>query len=314
MTHPDHGLVRPVAPPDGARVALVAASGPVPDGGVDRAIARVESMGWVPVLGPAAHLRTGYLAGRDEARLKDLQAAIDSDENDLIWLLRGGYGMMRLLPHLDLTGLRERPRPLIGFSDVTAFHLAARRQGLVTFHGPHAATPDLPDFSLAALRTMLEPRAAGILPFPKGGPQQGTTLVAGVAEGRLIGGNLALIVATVGTPYQIDPAGAILLIEDIGEAAYRVDRMLTQLLLAGCLDGAAGIALGGFTARPDLDSPGYIDSLEIVAERLGRLGIPIVADLPFGHISETWTLPEGVLARLDASAGTLEILEPAVVA
>lgn len=294
-------------------MALVAASGPVPEGGVELALERVERLGWTPLLGPGARLRTGYLAGSDDVRLRDLQAAIDSKENDLIWLLRGGFGMMRLLPHLDLTALRERPRPVIGFSDVTAFHLAARRQGLITFHGPHAATSDLPDFSLASLRTVLEPRAAGILPFPAEGPDRGTTVSPGRAEGRLIGGNLALIAATLGTPYQVEPAGGILFIEEVGEAAYRVDRLLTQLLLAGVFEGVAGIAVGGFSERPDLDTPGYVDSMEIVAERLSPLGIPIAADFPFGHIPLSWTLPEGVPARLDASAGTLELLEPAVV-
>lgn len=311
---PDHAIVRPAAPPERARVALVAASGPVPEGGVDRAVGRVESLGWTPLTGSGARLSDRYLAGPDEVRLRDLQDAIDSADNDVIWLLRGGYGMMRLLPRLDLTALRERPRPLIGFSDVTALHLAARRQGIVTFHGPHAAASPLPDFSIAALQRVLEPRAAGILPFPEGGSGRGTTLVPGVAEGRLVGGNLALLAATVGTPYQVDAAGRILFMEEIGEAAYRVDRLLTQLLLAGCFENVAGIALGGFTDRPDLDGSGYVDSLEIVAERLSNLGVPIVGDLPFGHIPSTWTLPEGVPARLDASAGTLEILEPAVVA
>ncbi len=295
-------------------MALIAASGPVPDGGIGRAVARVESLGWTPVLGEGVHLREGYLAGSDEIRLRDLQAAIDSEENDLIWLLRGGYGMMRLLPLLDFTALRERPRPLIGFSDVTALHLAARRNGIVTFHGPHAAAFELPDFSVAALQRMLEPRAAGILPFPEEGPTRGTTLVPGTAEGRLVGGNLALLAATVGTPYQVNASDAILFIEEVGEAAYRVDRLLTQLLLAGAFEGVAGIAVGGFSERPDMGGAGYLDSLEIASERLSPLGVPIVGDLPFGHIPSTWTLPEGVAARMDASAGTLEILEPAVIA
>jgi muramoyltetrapeptide carboxypeptidase len=303
----------PGAPKEGASVALVAASGPVPEGGVERAIERAGKLGWTPVLGSGARLRTGYLAGPDTVRLKDLQGAIDSPGNELIWLLRGGYGMMRLLPHLDLTPLRDRPRPVIGFSDVTAFHLAARRLGLVTFHGPHAATNDLPAFSLTSLRTALEPRAAGILPFPTDGSRRGTTIVGGRAEGRLVGGNLALIAATLATPYQIEPAGGILFIEEVGEAAYRVDRLLTQLLLAGIFDRVAGVALGGFSERPDLDGSGYVDSLEVIGERLSPLGIPIAGDLPFGHIPNSWTLPEGVLARLDASAGTLELLEPAVV-
>jgi muramoyltetrapeptide carboxypeptidase len=305
--------ILPVAPRPGAGVALVAASGPVPDGGVERAIERVESLGWTPLVAPGARLRKGYLAGSDADRLRDLQAAIDATDNDLIWLLRGGYGMMRLLPSLDLTPLRDRPRPIIGFSDVTALHLATRRLGLVTFHGPHAATSEVPDFALSSLHSALEPRAVGVLPFPEEGLQRGVTVTGGTVDGPLVGGNLALLAATIGTPYRVDAEDSILFIEEVGEAAYRVDRLLTQLALAGVFERVAGVALGAFSERPDLGTPGYVDSLEIIGEHLGALGVPVVAELPFGHIPHSWTLPEGVRARLDASAGTLELLEPAVV-
>jgi muramoyltetrapeptide carboxypeptidase len=133
---------------------------------------------------------------------------------------------------------------------------------------------------------------------------------AGSAEGRLIGGNLALLSATLGTPYQVDATGAILAIEDVGEPPYRLDRLLTQLRLAGVLEGVAGVALGSFAeCEGDAGDPGLLD---VFADRLGDLGVPVLAGLPFGHVPHNWTLPFGVRARLDADAGTLALLEPAV--
>lgn len=306
-------MIRPPALGPGARVALVAPAGPLAEGAVERAAERVRAWGWEPRVGRFAAGRHGFLAGTDAERLADLNEALRADAADAIWCLRGGYGTMRLLPHVEWQGLRERPRPLIGFSDNTALHLAVQRLGIVSFHGPHPATARMSGFSERVLRGVLgDARPAGRLPFPADVPPRAETLTGGVAEGPLVGGNLALLTATLGTPYAVRARGAILFFEDVGEPAYRLDRMLTQLSLAGVLDGVAGIAVGGFTEAPDPDAEGLPSPREVLAERLGGLGVPVALGFPFGHIDDNWTLPLGVHARLDAGAGTLELLQAAV--
>lgn len=306
-------MIRPPALRPGSRVALVAPAGPLPEGAVDRAVARVREWGWEPLPGRHCRGRRGYLSGTDEERAADLDHALRSPDNDAVWCLRGGYGTMRILDRVEWEALARRPRPLVGFSDITAVHLALHRQGVVSFHGPHPATPEISEFSRAGLLPLLtRAEPAGVLPFPGGGPTRAETVAGGRAEGRLVGGNLALVAATVGTPYAARAEGAILFLEDVGEAAYRVDRMLSQLLLSGVLEGVAGVALGAFSECPDEGAEGLPTALEVVADRLGGLGVPVAFGFPFGHVEESWTLPVGVRARLDADAGTLELLEPAV--
>ena len=305
-------MIRPPLLPPDARIALVAPAGPLAAGAVDRALERVRAWGWTPVLGEHARARHGYLAGTDEQRAADFNAALRSPDNDAIWCLRGGYGTMRIVDRIDWPALAERPRPLVGFSDNTALHLAALQHGVVSFHGPHPAVADLPAFSEDCLfRLLMVPSPAGILPFPPGS-RPGRALVGGVAEGPLVGGNLALLAATVGTPFPPRGEGAILFLEEVGEPAYRVDRMLSQLRLAGVLEEVAGVAVGAFSESPDEGVEGIPTPEEVLLDRLGDLGVPIVSGLPFGHIPQSWTLPLGVRARLDAGAGTLELLDPAV--
>lgn len=302
-------LIRPPALRPGARVALVAPAGPLPEGAVDCAVERVRAWGWEPLPGSFCRGRRGYLSGADEERAADLDAALRDPDNDAVWCLRGGYGTMRILGRVDWEPLVRRPRPLIGFSDNTALHLALRRRGVVSFHGPHPATPEVSEFSREGLlRVVARPEPAGVLPFPAGGAQRAETVAAGVAEGPLVGGNLALLAALAGTPWALAAEGAVLFLEDVGEPAYRVDRMLSQLLLSGALEGVAGVAVGAFSEAPEGDAP----AVEVIAERLEGLGVPIAAGFPFGHVDDNWTLPLGVRARLDAGAGTLALLEAAV--
>jgi muramoyltetrapeptide carboxypeptidase len=151
-----------------------------------------------------------------------------------------------------------------------------------------------------------------VLPFPDDGPERAETVAGGVAEGPLVGGNLALIAATLGTPYAVRAEGALLFLEEVGEAVYRIDRLLTQLHLAGVFRGVAGVVVGAFSEGPDTDDPALPTVSAVIRERLGALGVPVAAGFPFGHVPDSWTLPVGVRARLDADAGTLEVLEPAV--
>jgi muramoyltetrapeptide carboxypeptidase len=303
-------MIRPPALKPGARIALVAPAGPLGDGAVDRAIERVVGWGWEAVPGEHVRKRHGYLSAPDPERAEDLNAALADDSVDAVWCLRGGYGVMRILDAVDWSALARRPKPVIGFSDNTALHLAIQRLGIISFHGPHPATQELTGFSVdGLLRALTSTEAAGVLPFPDGGGRA-ETIARGAAEGRLVGGNLSLVAATLGTPYAIDAEGAILFLEEVGEAPYRVDRLLSQLRLAGVLDGVAGIALGGFTETGvDDDGPGVLD---VLRDLLGGRGVPVAHGFPFGHVDDNWTLPVGARARLDADAGTLALLEPAV--
>lgn len=297
-------MIRPQRLRPGARVALVAPAGPVAGERVDAALRRCRGLGLEPVLGEAARGRHGsYLAGTDAARLADLQRAMTAADVDAVWALRGGYGAMRLLAQLDLREATRRPRAYIGFSDNTAVHLALLARGVVSFHGPNAGG-EVTELSEACLeRVLFHASPAGELPLPA--ERRPVLLHGGVAEAPLVGGNLALLAAMCGTPAAPRAAGRILFVEDVGEATYRLDRAWTQLVLAGVLDDVAGVAFGRFTDCGE-------DVLELLYELTAPLGVPVLAELPFGHEPDNWTLPLGVRARLDAGGGTVSLLEPGV--
>jgi muramoyltetrapeptide carboxypeptidase len=287
------------------------------------AIDTVESLGFK--VKPGAHLfdREGYLAGSDAARADDLNAMFADDGVDAIWCVRGGYGASRILPALDYALMQRKPKALIGYSDITALHVAIHRHaGLVTFHGPVAFRAFTP-YSLGELKRVLW---TGETPVRLGGPppferaegrvdweNRVATLVPGTARGRLLGGNLCLMSHLCGTPYFPDLRGAILFLEDVEEAYYRIDRMLTQLWLSGALAGVAGVAFGKFTNCNS--SPFFLQNRpldDILAERCRALGVPAVSGIMVGHIEDQTTLPVGCLAELDADAGALTLLEPGV--
>lgn len=299
-------MIRPPRLREGARVALIAPAGPVADERVEIALDRCARLGLVPVLGAAARRRHGgYLAGRDDDRLEDLQWALTAPEIDAVWALRGGYGTMRLLQRLDLAPLTSRPRAYIGFSDNTAVHLALLARGVVSFHGPHAGG-DATKLAEQCLRDVLfDARPAGPLPLPDS--PEIVTLRSGTVEGPLIGGNLAILAGMCGTPGAPVARGAILFVEDVGEEVYRLDRQWTQLMLAGALDGLAGLALGRFTDCGDSEELHAL--LQACAD---EADVPAVMQLPIGHEPDNWTLPLGVRAHLDAARGTLALLEPGV--
>ena len=271
------------------------------------------------MLGKHVLAADGYLAGDDEARAADLQEAFGDPELRGVFCVRGGYGITRLLDRLDFAPLESDPKPILGYSDATALLAAAWREiGLVGFHGPMVATSesmasgDALDAQQQALLT--DTARATALPVPD--DDQPHVIVAGRAEGRLVGGNLTLVCALLGTPWEIDTTDTLLFLEDTGEAPYRVDRMLTQLRATGHLKRCAGIVLGDFHLDDQPLCSLDPELLRVLRDRLADLGRPVAFGFPFGHRPRSWTLPFGVRARLDArderALARLELLEPSV--
>lgn len=287
----------------GARVALVAPSGPLHGkDDLTKALESVRRMGWEPVVGEHVLDRDAYLAGCDTDRVADLNHAAASPDVDGIWCVRGGYGAMRILPLVDYGAWRDRPKALIGYSDITALHAAiGRRADLVTFHGPTAREQALP-FSVDSMRRVL---VCG--QDPCGTAADAVTLVPGRATGRLVGGNLALLAALTGTPYAPDYSGGILVIEDVNESVYRIDRLLAQLHLSGALAGIAGLAFGSFSDVPAEVNDDAEGVDRVIREFAVALGKPCLAGIPMGHAGAQWTLPLGLDAELDADSHSLTV-------
>lgn len=311
-------LLRPARLRDGATVALIAPSSPVSVEKLTKGIANLQGFGYKIVEGKSLRTQNGYLAGTDAERLADLHWAFQDPAIEAVWCIRGGYGAARLLPHIDYNMLRRHPKPFIGYSDVTALHIALhQRCGLVTFHGPVAAS-DYPDDTLRHFRSVL---ATPVVPHEIAAPPpdiamppefQPFVIAPGEAEGVLTGGNLALLSSLAGTDFAPVFKKKIVFMEDVGEQPYRLDRMLTQLLQSTDLSKAAGIALGVFAdcqPKPDSFSLSLPDALR---DRLGGLGIPVVYGLPFGHVPLQATFPYGIRARLNAETMRLTILEAGV--
>ena len=298
---------RPTALGSGARVALVAPAGPLAPGRIDASVERCLQLGLEAVVLPGAAGRHRYFAGPDEQRLADLQAAFDDPAIDAVWALRGGYGTIRVLERLDLSRQRRSPIPFIGFSDNTTIHARHAGLGVVSFHGPHPGAEFPAETEASFRRVLFEAEPAGRLESRPQDPAP-RPLFGGRAEAPLVGGNLSIIASLCGTPDGIRARGCILFLEDIGEPAYRVDRMLHQLHRAGATEGVAGLAFGRFTEAPDDEHP-VADALRDFAE---LLRVPAVVDLPFGHVEHNCTLPVGCRALLDADDASLSIVEPAV--
>ncbi|HEU5303068.1 MAG TPA: LD-carboxypeptidase [Gemmatimonadales bacterium] len=314
-------LIRPPRLASGSRISLVAPAGPLLErDDLTRAEELCRALGYEPIVGKNAYNRHGYCAGTDDERLADLNGALQDSSIDAVWCIRGGYGSLRLLDRVDYGALAQRPKTLVGFSDATALlNAATRLTGIVTFHGP-VARAAMPAFSRTHFERVLTSAVAagrlGRVPQPADVliPQENriVTLCPGIAQGPLAGGNLTLLQCLIGTPYFPELAGAILFLEDVGEDLYRIDRMLAHLRLIGALRRLAGVAVGRFTDMKRSSGDGALGFDEVLASYLEPLGVPVACGFPIGHIDAQWTLPLGVQARLDAGAGELELLEPAV--
>lgn len=314
-------LKRPPALRPGDTVGLVAPAGFVGDRfGLEEIEHTIRAMGLVPKTAPNLLARYGYLAGTDRERANALNAMFADDEVRAIFAVRGGWGCARLLPHLDYAPIRNNPKLLIGSSDITALHMAlAARTRIPSIHGPNASHswPELTWHSFwhlafaGATPTYENPQTQEGRLFRERWPIR--TFRSGVARGPLLGGNLSVLTALVGTPYLPAFDGAILFLEDTNEAEYRIDRMLTQLSLSGILGRVAGVVFGQCT---NCTNPGTSFSnftvYEVLEQHLAPLGVPAFQGALIGHIAQQYSIPVGVEAEIDAGKGTIRVLEPVV--
>jgi muramoyltetrapeptide carboxypeptidase len=286
-----------------------------------RARGVIEALGLIPDFAPHLLNRSRDYRTSARERLIDLHAAFADPNVKGVFCARGGYGVSEIVADVDYDLIRRNPKVFVGFSDVTLMHLAIQnRTGLVTFHGRMPALTKFPPYSLEALRrSVCSPEALGRLINPEeGNPLRPLyplrTITPGAATGRLVGGNLSMIAAAMGTPWEIDTRGAIFFFEDVDERPYSIARMLLALRQAGKLTQAAGIVVG-VCADCDKTSDASPYTLnEVFDDVLNDLKIPVFSGLALGHTDDQLTVPLGVQARLDATACTLTVLEPGVTA
>lgn len=292
----------------GSRIGVIAPASPVRDGReFEKNVEYLISSGYQVVIGKTALSGQGFLAGSDRMRQLDLESMWQDDSISVVWCLRGGYGCLRLLPRLNYRYFEKKPKILMGFSDITALELAFwSRIKLVTFHGPVLTTLTSEFSRRCALEMLSGVKRDQALLWPGKARDRLTVIRGGKAEGLLVGGNLTTIASMAGTGYLPDFSGCVLFIEEVKEAAYRVDRLLTQLIYSGIMDGIHGILIGQSIPVPGETEA---DLVAVFKERLERLNCPVAYGFPIGHLEEQWTLPQGVTVSIDMDEGFLYIKE-----
>lgn len=303
-------MLKPRALKEGSHIRVVSPASGISREKCEKGVQVLEGQGYRVSFGENAFETHYYLAGKDEQRAADLQAAFDDPDVDCVFCSRGGYGCARLLAHLDLDRMAKSGKMFCGFSDVTTLHIALNRRGLVTMHTPMLITlsvdrePWVMESFVSCLR--------GDDPMPEGATKA-ETLNSGVAEGVLTGGCMCLMTDSLATPDPLECEGKIVVIEDVEENPHRVDAMLTHLLNCGELQRAAGIVIGEMSGTNERSDPsiGSWPWKEIVADRLGGLDVPTMINFPFGHMKTMLSVPLGIRARMDAGTGTLTYLESA---
>ena len=290
----------------GGRVGVVAPAGCVNDELLSAGVKALQQDGFQVELAPGVRDRKGYLAGDDEKRAQDLEGFFCRADLDAIFCARGGFGSVQLIPHLT-ERIRSHPKIFAGYSDVTSLlNWLLQSCGMVTFHAPMVAM----DFARG-----LSPRSRDHLWGTLTGQkwrwkiEVGEVVRSGMAEAEMLGGCLSVVVTTLGTPYEIDTAGKMLFLEDVGEKPYRVERMLTHLKMAGKLNGLAALVFGDFI---QCDGEGSRDVRAIIGELFHEAPYPVVMGIPAGHGRENLALPFGVKLALDGDAGTLSLIESPV--
>lgn len=307
----DIPTLRPRALRPGDTIGIIAPAGPICEPrSLDQGIHTLQRLGFQVHCEDRVLETRGYLAGEDSQRAEELLRYFADPHIQAILALRGGYGCSRLIPLISHKLHRAHCKIFMGFSDLTTLHLfMTRRLGWVTFHGPMATSLALVELKGEAEKHLVslwsDPAYHPALTFP-----ELETWSGGVAEGKLVGGCLSILVTSLGTPYEIQTEGRILFLEDLGEAPYRVDRMLTHLRLAGKLEGVMGILLGRFQDCTSENSTVTVN--ETLRDILQPLGVPILANFRAGHGPENWAIPLGVRVRIDAERKSLELLDSAV--
>jgi muramoyltetrapeptide carboxypeptidase len=319
----DLPLLKPPRLRAGDAVALLAPSGFLSEESITGGMANLTALGLKPRLMPNARARWGSNAGSPEERAADLQAAFADNEIRAIWPVRGGSGCARVLPFLDYARIRRSPKVVVGYSDITSLHLGLmRRAGLVTFHGP-VANSTFTDYTVSGLRRVLFEGSAEVS-YPRSpahdarAARESAFAVRSlnpahtVAEGGLVGGNLSVYASLLGTPFAPQVRDALLFLEDIGEAPYRVDRLLTQALQANHAAPIIGAALGVFQRAMPTDDEPTLSLNEVLDSHFARTKIAAGYGFSFGHVTDQMTLPYGVRARIDTRSATLTLLEAGV--
>ncbi|MCL2437413.1 MAG: LD-carboxypeptidase [Clostridiales bacterium] len=314
-------MKRPLPLSVGDQVALVAPSSPLPDGNIERAIDSIRFLGLEPVVFPSCMMSHGYLAGKDADRARDINEAFADERMKGIFCLRGGFGATRILNMLDLETIQKNPKVFAGYSDITALHLAfTQKCGLITFHAPMPNTRyrEMDAFTLKSLKdNLFSDQAPGEVLNPP--DEIIETIVPGICEGAIIGGNLSLLLGTLGSPYEVDTKDKILFIEEVSEMPYRLDRALTALALAGKFENCAGIILGTFAEceapASEASSPNSVTSEEsltlrqIFDEVVKPFNKPTILNFRAGHVYPQATIPMGAPLKLDATNGRLVFLD-----
>ena len=302
----------------GDLIGIISPASPLDDHSrLERGIQYLEKLGYRTIVGTHCMDRQGYLAGTDEERLGDIHAMFADKRVKAVFCTRGGYGSSRLLRFINYPLVAKNPKIFVGYSDITALSLALwRKCRLVTFHGPMVGVEmaaDMDALSEECFWRLLTGSSKGLtLAVAAGHP--GRLVCAGTARGRLLGGNLSLVISLMGTPFQPEFRRSLLLLEEIGEEPYRIDRMLTQLRNAGLTSGVAGIALGHFTDCAPREPEKPSRTLEEIMKEASRWSrLPFSSAFPFGHERPSATMPLGARAQLDARKGTLQLLESATI-
>ncbi len=315
-------IIKPGKLNEGDTLGLIAPGSFISKEELDESVANLEGLGFKVKFNKSILDKNGYLAGTDSVRANDINTMFADKEVKGIICARGGYGCNRLLPFIDYDNIKNNPKVLCGYSDITSLISAIfTKTGLVSFHGP-VGISTFNDFSVQYFKDVLMKLEPNVVLRSADEENENSdydryTIRSGVAEGILVGGNLSIITSLLGTPYDMNYDNKIIYLEEVGEEPYRVDRMLTELILAGKFKHASGIAIGVFkNCEPRRKNASFSNSFslkEVLFDRLFDLGIPVVYGLSFGHITNKFTLPTGVNARLDVAEQTLSLLEPSVI-
>ena len=309
-------MMKPKALKYGDTIGVIAPAGPVSRETVKLGRRALENMGFRVKLGRSCFGSYGYLSARDEVRARDINEMFSDSNMQGIICLRGGYGTTRLLNLIDYENIKSNPKVFVGYSDITALHTAFNKKcGLITFHGPMVASDMAEGIDYFSKNSMLnaitKTEPLGIIKNPQG--ELIKCLVPGIAEGELVGGNLALICSTIGTAFEINTKNKILFLEDIGEKPYKIDRMLIQLLDSGKLHELKAMVLGDWSDCEEIQGEHSLSLMEVFNDILRPLNIPIIYNIKAGHCYPKVTLPLGVLSRVDGEKCQLIIQESALI-